>query len=339
MPGTLTPEQKKDWKSHVSAMVHAYNCTKNAATGFSPYYLLFGREPRLPVDVEFGLQRGNQRGPLGESNYVSQLRRRLKFAHNKAKQVASKQQARHKGLYDRKCRGATLDIGDLVLVKQTAWKGRHKIQDHWEEDEYQVVDQPTPGIPVYVVKSIAGGRPRVLHRNLLLPLQGRLRQEGATGEENNPDSDSEGEAPEPPQAPHGRPRRASHVNPTKKRDAPSITRLPSPETGDGDSSEGGEYVTLSTPASTQEEVVQSTIDEPDTDPSDLSNDVQTLPDHASSEHESEPDNGSESDSDSSAPIIPRRSARSTKGIPPVCYGQVQMKSTIISDYNKPTRYR
>ena len=106
----------------------------------------------------------------------------MKSAHNKAKQVASKQQARHKGLYDRKCRGATLDVGDLVLVKQTAWKGRHKIQDHWEE-EYQVVDKPTPGVPVYVVKSIAEGRPRVLHRNLLLPLQGRLRQEGATGEE------------------------------------------------------------------------------------------------------------------------------------------------------------
>ena len=75
MLGTLTPEQKKDWKNHVSAMVPAYNCTKNAATGFSPYNLLFGREPRLPVDVEFGLQRGNLRGPLGESNYVSQLRR------------------------------------------------------------------------------------------------------------------------------------------------------------------------------------------------------------------------------------------------------------------------
>ena len=213
MLGTLTPEQKKDWKNHVSAMVHAYNCTKNAATGFSPYYLLFGREPRLPVDVEFGLQRGNQKGPLSESNYVSQLRRRLKFAHNKAKQVASKQQVRHKGLYDRKCRGATLDVGDLVLVKQTAWKGRHKIQDHWEDEEYQVVEQPTPGIPVYVVKSLAGGRPRVLHRNLLLPLQGRLRQEGATKH----DSDSEGEASDTPKAPCGRPRRAT---PIKRRDVP-----------------------------------------------------------------------------------------------------------------------
>ena len=64
MLGTLTPEQKKDSKNHVSAMVHAYNCTMNADTWFSPYYLLFGREPRLPVDVEFGLQRGGQKGPL-----------------------------------------------------------------------------------------------------------------------------------------------------------------------------------------------------------------------------------------------------------------------------------
>ena len=39
-----------------------------------------------------------------------------------------------------------------------------------------MVGQPTPGIPVYTIKSVAGGRTRVLHRNLLLPLQGRVRQ-------------------------------------------------------------------------------------------------------------------------------------------------------------------
>ena len=201
MLGMLTPKQKKDWKSHVPALVHAYNCTRNAATGFSPYYLLFGREPRLPVDVEFCLQRGSHKGSLGESAYVSHLRRRLKFAHNKAKQMAKRQQTKHKGLYDRKCRGAELKVGDLVLVKQTAWKGRHKIQDRWEDEEYQVVDQPTPGDPVYAVKSIAGGRPRVLHRNLLLPLQGRIRQEGRVGEEGSSDSKGEDEMSEVARAP------------------------------------------------------------------------------------------------------------------------------------------
>ena len=177
MLGTLTPEQKKDWKSHVPALVHTYNCTRNAATGFSAYYLLFGREPRLPVDVEFELQRRGLRGSPGESNYISQLRRRLKFAHKKAKHMAQKQQAKkHRELYDLKCRGAALDVEDLVLVKQTAWKGRHKIQDRWDSGEYQVVGQPTPGVPVYSVKWVAGGKTKVLHMNLLLPLQGRVRQ-------------------------------------------------------------------------------------------------------------------------------------------------------------------
>ena len=92
--------------------------------------------------------------------------------------MAGRQQARHKGLYDRRCKGAALGIGDLVLVRKTAWKGRHKIQDRWESDEYQVIWQPSPSISVYEVKSVAGVRTRVLHCNLLLPLQGRLRQPG-----------------------------------------------------------------------------------------------------------------------------------------------------------------
>ena len=89
--------------------------------------------------------------------------------------MASRQQARHKGLYDKRCKGTELDIGNLVLVWKTAWKGKPKIQDRWESDEYKVIGQPNPGIPVYKVESVAGGRTRVLHRNLLLPLQGRIR--------------------------------------------------------------------------------------------------------------------------------------------------------------------
>ena len=72
------------------------------------------------MDVEFGLQRGSQKGSPGESNYVSQLKRRLRFAHKKAKHMAKRQQARHRELYDQKCMGVELEVGDLVLVKQTA---------------------------------------------------------------------------------------------------------------------------------------------------------------------------------------------------------------------------
>ena len=43
MFGTFSSEKKKDWKAYVPALVHAYNCTKNAATGYSPYYIIYWR--------------------------------------------------------------------------------------------------------------------------------------------------------------------------------------------------------------------------------------------------------------------------------------------------------
>ena len=56
-----------------------------------------------------------------------------------------------------------------------------------------MVGQPTPGVHVYTVKRVAGGKTKVLHRNLLLPLQGRIRQTGETVEEGVTDSDEEEE--------------------------------------------------------------------------------------------------------------------------------------------------
>ena len=45
---TLPWEKKSEWKNHIGTLVHAYNCTWNSATGFSPYYLMYGRQPCLP---------------------------------------------------------------------------------------------------------------------------------------------------------------------------------------------------------------------------------------------------------------------------------------------------
>ena len=142
--------------------------------------------------------------------------------------MAGRQQARHKGLYDRRCKGAALDIGDLVLVKKTAWKGRNKIHDTWESDEYQVIGQPNPGIPVYEMESVAGGRTRVLHWNLLLPLQGRVRQQGGQEVEDpqGPEEEEEEESgipgvPRTPQVKTGKKHVCLQTKPTQYMEASS----------------------------------------------------------------------------------------------------------------------
>ena len=77
MLGTLPSHVKSGWQDKVSTMTHAYNCTVSSATGFSPYFLLYGRHPILPIDIEFGVTDAY----LSErncENYVSKLRVRLR---------------------------------------------------------------------------------------------------------------------------------------------------------------------------------------------------------------------------------------------------------------------
>ena len=45
MIGTLEPSEKERWQEWVATLAHAYNCTRCESTGFSPYFLMFGRLP------------------------------------------------------------------------------------------------------------------------------------------------------------------------------------------------------------------------------------------------------------------------------------------------------
>ena len=55
MLGTLPEEFKIEWTNHINTLTCAFNCTRSNATGFSPYYLPYGRHPLLPIDIEFGV--------------------------------------------------------------------------------------------------------------------------------------------------------------------------------------------------------------------------------------------------------------------------------------------
>ena len=181
MPGTLPKEKKSEWKNHIWTLVHAYNCTWNSATGFSPYYLMFGRQPCLPVDVALGLAPHTIMEP-NISKFIQKLRECTKWAHEKAEAFQAKEAQRHKCNYDKRSRAAALEVGDTVLVCVTAFKGHHEMQDRWENREFVVEKWPYPNIPVYVVCLRDGeGCSWTLHRNYLLPINSNMGQDEADG--------------------------------------------------------------------------------------------------------------------------------------------------------------
>ena len=81
---------------------------------------MFGRVPRLPVDMFLGLS-------TDYNTSVSSIQERLEAAYksaNEAAKLAKKHQA--KG-YNTKIRGHKLNKGDFVLVKNVGLKGKHKL--------------------------------------------------------------------------------------------------------------------------------------------------------------------------------------------------------------------
>ena len=169
MLGTLQPQQKQDWKTYVGPLVHAYNATRHESTGYSPHYLMFGREPRLPIDLAFGIETNRDDQTL--TSYAGAMKKRLEQSYKIATQASKTAQGHQKSGYDLKVRGAVIQPGERVLVKILAHEGKHKLSDRWEDEPYIVLSQPNLGIPVFVVQKENGeGRKRTMHRNHLLPI-------------------------------------------------------------------------------------------------------------------------------------------------------------------------
>ena len=161
MLGTLPEAKKANWPKHIGMLVLAYNSTPHESTGFAPYELMFGRRPLLPVDCV-----------LPPCEPVTSEGREVKQALEHAWEVAGKRiegaKAKQKSQYDRRVKGATLKVGDTVLLKSTVHTGPHKLADKWLPDLFLVVGQKGE-LPVFEVEDPSGAR-RVVHRNLLLPV-------------------------------------------------------------------------------------------------------------------------------------------------------------------------
>ena len=170
MLATLPEAKKNRWKEYVQPLVHAYNCTKNSVTGYSPFHLMFGREPRLPVDLKFGLVGKTEE--LSHKEFVEDLRTRLEEAYKIAASSISKAQKSAKKHYDQRVRGNKLQVGDRVLKRKTQFgEGKHKLSNRWDDKVY-VVRKQLEGIPVYEIQPETGhGRSCRLHRNNLLPIE------------------------------------------------------------------------------------------------------------------------------------------------------------------------
>ena len=151
MIGTLSVSHKQNWQEWIPILVHAYNCSTSSVTGFSPYFLIYGRQPKLPIDIEYGVT-------LDESyndckSYADKLQHRLKWAYEAPQKSIDKESARFKRYYYKKYKCASLQEGDLVLicvVKPGARSfscGRSTCYSGTAEPDLRLGQPPRPPVP------------------------------------------------------------------------------------------------------------------------------------------------------------------------------------------------
>ena len=54
MLSIVVDEHPQAWESHLRAVCMAYNTSIQPTTGYSPFFLMFGRKARLPIDIMYG---------------------------------------------------------------------------------------------------------------------------------------------------------------------------------------------------------------------------------------------------------------------------------------------
>ena len=171
MIGKPEEDRKACWSKHLSELLSAYNATCSAVTGYSPYYLLFSRRPRIPVDYLFPTLHDSPHQTKMEVSVVA-MQKRLKEAFTVARHLTSEEVARQCGYYDCKAGAVALQPGDVVMVRTDGFVGKWKVKDRWEDGGF-IVESQLEDWPVYKVKcptSDARQKPKyqILHRNCLL---------------------------------------------------------------------------------------------------------------------------------------------------------------------------
>ena len=106
-------KEKEDWDQYISPVLFAYRTTKQKSTKIEPFYLTYGRKPKLPIDQE-------ERQEITIAERIQTLIEELPRERGKAKERIKESQEKQKKYHDQKIKEEIkFEIGDNVLYFNT----------------------------------------------------------------------------------------------------------------------------------------------------------------------------------------------------------------------------
>ena len=171
MLATTVDSYPSSWEQNIRRVCLAYNSSVHASTGFSPFFLMFGRQVKLPVDLMYGTTQGKESAVM---EYVKNLKDGLLEAYALVRDRCETEHKRQKSIYDRKVHGEPYSEGDLVWLYTPAVPSgqSRKLHRPWK-GPYKVVERL--GDATYKLQGTRGRRPQIVHFDRLKPCPPNVR--------------------------------------------------------------------------------------------------------------------------------------------------------------------
>lgn len=161
---SLDRKDRRRWPELVRHLLYIYNSTPHRVTGVSPYLLMFGRFPSIPLDQVLGEH------PVPWQTDFVQLQGDLlhkvqRVVTDRLQTAARKEEERREA----KSRGTpeVIQVGDRVLLRREAFTGRHKLVDKFDEVSY-IVDRSNETVGTFRIRPAMGGTPKWVNRQRLI---------------------------------------------------------------------------------------------------------------------------------------------------------------------------
>ena len=116
-----TEKNQRNWSELLPYIMLPYRTSVHESIGYTPYFLLFGHEATLPIDLQF--LPPSDATWTNYHEYVAETRLRFHTAYEQPRQYLKGQQKRQHALYNAKIHGPTCTEGQFIFLHNpsTPW--------------------------------------------------------------------------------------------------------------------------------------------------------------------------------------------------------------------------
>jgi hypothetical protein len=158
MLSKLIADRKDDWDELLEWALANFRAVPSVATGDTPFFLMTGRDPRMPLDTMGGAA-GRRRDALADGD-KSQFVEVLMDIAQRARESILESQRKMKLRHDVSAKTKPLVVGDLVKLRVRARKPGHKLRMRYT-GPYRIIRRHEKSDNVFVIEMAHGKRKTV----------------------------------------------------------------------------------------------------------------------------------------------------------------------------------